>query len=381
MSVSKRESQEITKSAVDPPEMNTPAEILVFGQFARKEQACLKEAARASAISIYRAQSAHEAGAWLETHQPKAILLSDGADDPMGIALGTRAQSRHRALPILALANEPSDLVFTGAFSWGADDVVSPERPSALTQRLRALLSGTPQNQNSVLGTAVVAEPYAPRRIAMARALSNAGYQVLFAVNKEDAMEYSRATAVGVAIVSSNLCDDPEAFIRAAQERSPTNVIFSTEPRDFDPWYAHLGQHAQARVPDASSPPENVVFLANELLRDSVQNLRQSPRFLYGTSIRFRSAGTEEDEIGFTYNISEGGLYIRTLAPPAEDRLWLELKPPHQQTQVRLVGEVVWRRKFGSNESATVPPGFAVRITEAAPSDLSTWVEACRRAS
>ena len=120
--------------------------------------------------------------------------------------------------------------------------------------------------------------------------------------------------------------------------------------------------------------------MANELSAKPTENKRLSPRILFGTTIRYRPEGMEEDELGFSYNVSQGGLFVRTLAPPQEDLIWLEVKPPTSPSRVRLLGEVVWRRAYGPNGHATVPPGFAIKIIDGARRDLERWQEGCARA-
>jgi Tfp pilus assembly protein PilZ len=95
---------------------------------------------------------------------------------------------------------------------------------------------------------------------------------------------------------------------------------------------------------------------------------------LYGTAVAFRAAGREQDEIGFSYNVSAGGVYVRTLAPlDAGQELWLEMWPPRSERRVRLAGTVAWKRPFGPSEGATVPAGFGVKITEGLAGDLERW--------
>ena len=123
---------------------------------------------------------------------------------------------------------------------------------------------------------------------------------------------------------------------------------------------------------DGFAPPENVLFLLNELSHKH-ENKRASARLLYGTSAAFRGAGRDEDDVGFTFNLSAGGLYVRTLAPPEDELVWLELTPPRSERRVRLVGRVAWRRGIAHSATATVPPGFGVEIVDGASSDLKLW--------
>ena len=63
-----------------------------------------------------------------------------------------------------------------------------------------------------------------------------------------------------------------------------------------------------------------------------------------------------------TYNLSETGIYVRTLDPPPKNTaLWLELRPPGTTTTVHLRGTLVWVAMPGRGTRGT-PPGFGLRI-------------------
>lgn len=359
--------------------MGHATEMLAFGNFDHNEQSSLAEAARASSVHLFTTSSSQEASQWLDAHQVAAILLGDGQE---GLALETRAQTKHRQLPILALARQPSDLDFAGAYSWGADDVVSPNRPWPLTTRLRALTRASRGDEPARRGTAVIAEVDKARRVATARALFNTGYDVRFAVTREDAHNFSLENQVTLVVICTELCDDPQALIQAATAAgSVAKFIVSAAPRRHSELSIALARNALVRVTDASAPPENVVFLANELSSGMMTNKRAAPRILHGTTVRFRGEGRDEDELGFSYNVSEGGLYVRTLAPPTDDIIWLELTPPKSSQRVRLTGQVAWRRPFGPHGKATVPPGFGVKIVDRTERDKERWLEGCRLAA
>jgi hypothetical protein len=133
-------------------------------------------------------------------------------------------------------------------------------------------------------------------------------------------------------------------------------------------------------VVDGFAAPENVLFASNEL-RAGGPNNRKSARLLHGTTVAFRGAGRERDDLGFTYNVSSGGLYVRTLAPPDDDETWVELRPPRTDRLVRLVVKIAWRRRFNHNENATVPPGFGAQILDGARADVDAWIAGCEAMS
>jgi hypothetical protein len=207
--------------------------------------------------------------------------------------------------------------------------------------------------------------------------LRNAGYGVTFAVTAEDAARFSQATGLGLAVISAELAPDYRAAIDAARASgSSANFIVCVAPRDLKPARAAIEGLSGVAAIDAFAPPENVLFASNELRGGTVNN-RKSPRILYGTTVAFRGAGRDKDDFGFSYNVSESGLYVRTLAPPEDNETWLELCPPRSERRVRLVGKVAWRRRFGHNDHATVPPGFGVSIVDGAKADLEAWRAGC----
>jgi hypothetical protein len=116
-----------------------------------------------------------------------------------------------------------------------------------------------------------------------------------------------------------------------------------------------------------------VLFVANDLLHRRATDHRSSARLLYGTTVAFKGAGRAEEELGFSHNVSVNGIYVRTLAAPEDDHVWLELTPPRSERRVRLIGKIAWRRVFGPGPNATVPPGFGVQIVDGARADLEAW--------
>jgi hypothetical protein len=166
--------------------------------------------------------------------------------------------------------------------------------------------------------------------------------------------------------------DVRETMKRAQAENESALWVVTCPPKELRARRQALEGVPLARAMDGFSPPENVLFLTNEL-RGGAQNQRASARILYGTSTAFRDAGRHEDDVGYTYNVSANGLYVRTLSPPQDEDVWLELCPPRTERRVRLVGRVAWRRRFGWSDSATVPPGFGAQIVDGARADLDAW--------
>jgi DNA-binding response OmpR family regulator len=351
-------------------------EMLVLGRFPRQQWSGIALAAEQAALSVFHPESREEASRWLDSHEPAVVLLDASAPEPTELAIQARAQAAHAEVPILALANEVGDLSFEEAFSFGADDVVGRGRVRSLTARLRALPQSRTAGDVEERGTALVAVTDHRRRILLGRVLRNAGYQVTFAVTSEDLQRFAEDNGFALVVTDDDLAPEPRALLdRVRSAGAQGTWICTSAPKQLRQRQAELEGLDGVCAADGYAPVENILFLANELRAQGIQSRRRSARLLYGTTTAFRGAGLEEDDHGFTYNVSEQGLFVRTMALPGEDTVWLELCPPRSHRRVRLVGEVAWRRRFGPSPYATVPPGFGVRIVDGASRDIEAWQE------
>ena len=347
--------------------------LLVLGSYGREDRARLASAATQAAFAAEFIDNPRDAGRWLDSHEPHAVVIDDG-DVAKNVCLEARAQAKHAQVPMLALNTGIDDLSFADAFSWGGDDAVDRENTQALVSRLRALPQKLPGLPGNGRGLALIVDPDRAKRIVLGRVLRNAGYSIEFAVSDDDAVARAKEASPKLVIASSDVGQSPAALLSSARSAGATATwIVTCPPKDIGASRNDVEALGNATVTDGFAPAENVVFLANELERGGASDKRASRRLLYGTTVAFRGAGRDADDCGFSYNLSLGGLYVRTLSPPEDDVVWVELRPPRSERRVRLEGRVVWRRKFGSPEGATVPPGFGVAINDATKRDLQGW--------
>jgi DNA-binding response OmpR family regulator len=361
--------------AVRIAQMGSLRSTLAVGRFAAGTAARLSEASRAAGLEFNQVDSITDALAWAEQNEPHSILIDGATGNLERACLEVRAQVRHALVPIIALAPEVNELAFAEVFSCGGDDVVGIRASEALTARLRRLpVAPWERPAPAADKGALIAASDRSRRIVLARVLGNAGYPIRFAVDLEETERFSRASKPRLVVIDTEL-DGVEALITRCAPLNPSTLwIVSTAPRHMRQCHAWLRAIANATVTDSFAPPENIVFLANELGRGKGNDKRASRRVLYGTMVAFRCAGREEDDFGLSYNVSAGGLYVRSLAPPVEDRVWLELRPPRTERLVRLEGRVCWRRGYGPSAMATVPPGFGIEIMDGSRADREAWV-------
>jgi len=353
--------------------------VLAVGAFASPERAALAEMAKESAMDVHVEADPSAAAAWLDSSSAVAMLIDGDMAGGEAFAVERRAESKYATLPVLTWNHGVNDLCFAEAFSWGADDVVNRDDRHALVSRLRHLPKEPSSIAASNRGVALVADSDRNRRIVVGRVLRNAGYSVMFAVSSDDLERFVKDSPVELVVTNSGLHQSPlDAVQKARQLGSRALFIVNCPPRDLKRARKAFANVERATPTDGFAPAENVLFVSNELGRGFGVDKRTSARLLFGTTVNFRGAGRESDDWGYSYNISENGLYVRTLAPPDDEFVWLELCPPRGERRIRLVGKVAWRRGLGKGEYATVPPGFGVQIVDGAKMDLEVWADRYR---
>lgn len=359
--------------------MTEPRQLLGFGSFTGAERSRLSHIGQESAFNVRLADDAMDASGWLESHQAEAIVLHLDSSTAESFTIERRAESKHASVPIFSWSSSVNDLGFAETFSWGADDLVNLSDDLALRTRLRQIPKDASLLPEVTRGQVLVADPDRVRRIVVGRVLRNAGYSVTFATTAQDLNDYLTSPDLEMVVATSTILKNPrEAVERSRQNGNEPAWIVSSPPRDMRSYRTSLAGLERITTTDAFAPAENVLFVANEMSRQRDMDNRATPRLLYGTMVAFRGHGRDADDYGYTYNISEGGIYVRTLAPPDDELVWLELCPPRADRRVRLVGRVAWRRGLGRARFATVPPGFGVEIVDGAKMDLAAWVEGYR---
>jgi Tfp pilus assembly protein PilZ len=367
------------RGEVSPVSSQADRSVVLVGAFRDDALRCVDEAAASVGLATAIVNRCDEAPARLaDAPEPLAIVVKMDAEGASQVFAHVRGQGHLAHLPIFGVAPERTDLAFTELFSWGGDDLLALKSPPALARRLRPLVARPPGRRESKPREhcALVAGADALWRSVMGRALYQGGFSVRFVASAGNLAQESLAEGVCVVVLADDLgAGEGAGALKAARASgSQAAWIFAAPPKRMAPLQAEVGAFGPVSVADGFAPPENVLFLTNELLSRRGVDQRATARVLYGSTVAFRAAGRDEDEIGFSYNVNAGGVYVRTLAPlDAGQELWLEMWPPRSERRVRLAGTVAWRRSFGPAEGATVPAGFGVKITEGLAGDLDRW--------
>lgn len=332
--------------------------------------------AESAGLELITFGAPHEATAWLERNDPRAVVLDLRVAGVNDVCRKVRSKRQLCGVPIIALTRQISDGEAGRFYAVGVDDVLPIDANAQLVMRLRGLQQSIASPQHR--GIAIVADPEVERGDIFGRVFMNAGYDIKYALD-DRLLLYPEATSTAKVIVVSSKLGEPRRLIEAAKADGSGAVWVVVAPkRDLDALDERLAGLEGVAVIARDAPPTDALFFANELRLPEGARHRKGERRLFGTQVRFRAAGSVDCDFGFSYNISDSGLYVRTLAPPLSDRVWLEVRPPHTSEWACLEAEVAWRRPFATENGAPVPPGFGVKLLSGLGQSLVTWKRAVR---
>lgn len=346
-----------------------PMTAIVVGELTPEQKEGVRLAAMRGRAEPVFARNVEEAQASLgEAGRPvpRCILLDGAAPGAEGFIGWIRGEARLFSVPVVFLVPVLDEGAFCEAHAFGADDVVVSRDHEGITRRLLNLVEFDPEARPPLTqGLALVAHGDLQRRRVLGRILRQAGFDVSFAA---DGPELVRVAGSG----------GPPALVVASQQLGAIGLVAETRRAagDADVPFVILGSARDLRdlgrdadaigrvaVTSELAPPDNLLFLANELMRPDVKNVRASARLLFGTLCAFRPEGELVPAYGLTYNLGREGMYVRTLDAPAPGSdVWLELRPPRATRAVHLTARVVWRRGLTTAAGGAAPPGFGARI-------------------
>ncbi len=352
--------------------------VIALGSPTGEHRAAIEAAVRKAGVELSISRESSKALAEVEQSAALAVLVDMSALGAEHFCRKARANERLQRVPIIALSRNPSELSFNRIFTWGADDLVPLGAEAPLAARLTALGESLLASEAG-FGQAVVAESNAERCALLGRALTQAGYDVKYAVDAASVESYASQSETRLVVLNAGITP-PRKLIEAVEQAGALPIwVVTADPRNLGKIAQGLDGIARVVLTSSSASPEDILFVANELVFSRGGKRRES-RALLGTPVLFRdAAGGGANEFGFSYDVSPNGLYVRSLLPCDFSEVSLELRPPRRDKTVSLRGQIVRRVRFGSGLIASAPPGFGVLLTgEPDDADFSAWVSACR---
>lgn len=349
--------------------------LLVLARPDADQERILSAIAAASRLELVTCNKVEAAVAWLDAHDPRVVVFDAALVRAEKLCAKVRSKKSLSAVPLIALTSDTNDTLVERLYSLGADDVMTSTLGPGFVSRLRTLPDRLAQPPER--GLCIVGDSDRERCNVVARVLGNAGYDVKAAHDPVSLAFYTKSRMPRLVVASATL-GPPRSFITEARRRGCTAPwIVTATRRDLVKVAGGLAGLERVSVVNTAGAPETVLFVSNEMMRGQLPPSRVEERQLYNTLVRFRSAREETDELGFSYNISENGMFVRTLAAPEHDTVWLEVRPPRSREWVRLEGRVAWRRPYVPTAAQLGPPGFGISISGGLGDCLAVWKTNC----
>lgn len=353
----------------------------MIGVFGPVAGTAFRNAARRADADALVLSSTSEWREALTSFSPTCVFVDCDRWDLAATTSWMREQPHLFSTQVIAVVSELRDGSFVESYRGGADDVVVRTNMGGITRRIANLQGFDPSRRPPVdRGLVLVSHPNDDQRRRLGRVLRQAGFDVRFGSDSgEVSLALKSEHPPELVVVSNELM--PVAEIARARRaanacRAPFVVVATSSSTRIvlDPRVESVATISE------SAPQDHLLFLANDLLRGQSKRTRKSIRYLFDTICSFRAEGEFTPEYGLTYNLSESGIYVRTLDPPTRGTsLWLELRPPGTTRTVHLRGTLVRVARPGRH-AQSAPPGFGLRIEEgASPSrDLEDYRNAYR---
>lgn len=354
--------------------MAPSAAVLVLAELDEPTQAAINRACNEAGCDPTVEPSSEAAIGKLAARKYDALVVHMGTPGAALASMKARGKLLRVRVPIIALVDEEDDGAFARAYRAGADEVVPLSRSTALIPRLRAIPKMAMPQPALSRGDAVVADPDRNRGEVLERILRDAGFRVEVAVDGFAARLQAGRPSLKVAVIDAALEDPAMLITHARAKGSRCAWVVRARPELLDEIRGKVSGMDRVSVLSAYGPPDDVLFEANRLLETKPQDGRADARHLHGTLVTLRWKRDDSQDIGYTYNVSSVGLFVRTLAPPVGEEVTISVTPPGGDKALTLEGTVAWRREFGNTRREGVPPGFAVRVTGG---EVAEWTAAC----
>lgn len=358
--------------------MASPRYLLALAATRNDDRPHFEALAAETGFELAAFDSANAALGWLTTHAPGCVLFGAGLPRVDRVCERIRMHREWLDVPLIAMASQFVDDAVAKLYARGADDVVPWGAWTGIAARLQYMPRTSAPIVDAERPLAIIADPDRARCDLVARVLAGAGYEIKTALDARSLGFYLRQFHPHVVVANAELADPKSAFDAEPELGQRTTWAVTAPASDVERLRDAFAAHDRLVVVEQTAAPADVLFLSNEIAHKSAQSRREASRRLYGAVVRFRPVGSEDDDTGFTYNVSEDGLYIRTLAPTIAPVVWVDVRPPASRTTVRLEGRVTWHRAPGSPTVIPAPYGFAVELNAGLGRSHELWRKGCR---
>jgi DNA-binding response OmpR family regulator len=338
------------------------------------------------------APSAEEARKGL-MESPRAVFVDDALPNGGGVAFcrSVRLSERTWDLPLIICATRDEKSLIRDCLVAGADDFLfKPLQRSEAAAKLQNLASSNPQvsQHKPILGKKVlIATRHPYYRENVSRMIKASGCEVEVAIDPELVTKaWQSRSSPDAAILDLDLIGPKGAEELQKMEgsaRFPTGLVVMASSATVKHKGARWGPNGaklwSLLTPyDADEERDEILRRVSRtlLVGASKVNQRRNARAPFEGVVRFHWEDEGDWTNGIGFDLSESGIFVRTIAPLKPARRLVEVSFRMEGTgNMTLKASVVWAHVVGPRHIATVPFGMGLTFEGVSPTDA----EAIRR--
>ena len=336
-------------------------------------QKLIQEFALSQSLAVVAVGSAEQAYSILEHERPLVAFVDVNLPGMQGDALcrDIRLSDATWDLPVVAMTGCERQETMRRCFVAGADDyLLKPLDQREVVERLRAVSesAGALPPRAPVSRRVLVVTPKKMFGLTVARLLRAAGYQADLAQDCPGAQAAVAASDSAINLVLLDLDtgkEDLRVLLGLVRERNPHVPLVTVAGRP----------DLQDFAPDLADPPpfdtatelEHVVRQIHRLLLRPGLGLerRTKSRVPFHSVVRFRIFGESEWLAGYGYDLSETGIFVRTLVPlPVNKPVEVSFKLNEEDETLSAKGLVIWSNAVHRRSVITYPFGMGIAFAE-----------------
>ena len=215
----------------------------------------------------------------------------------------------------------------------------------------------------------LVADDTLPMRVMLQDVLQEAGYEVITAVDGEEAWNVIQEQTDQLDLLILDLLMPRmtgfEILEKLPQIKRPPHqkVLMITgifkSAKEID----RLRDLGAAGYITKSALVDEILFRVNQVFHLGRENSRRYPRVLYSLPVDYWVG--EQQLSNYSSNFSAGGIFIRTIDPaPPNELIDISFSIPELNEQIETTGKVVWANEYESGAKKPSLPGMGVQFLD-----------------
>lgn len=269
---------------------------------------------------------------------------------------------------VMLTAMERAEVV-RRSFVAGADDFIAkPVNHPAVLRKVDAVIAGlaipprtTPRGRNVLIASANDVASTLVERL-----LIESGFGATRARDAGEGARLAEAQPFDVVVIDLSLPAEGAGLVAAPLMKLPRPPAILAIAKGTPP-PAGTFEWQPLAIYDAELELEHLIKHLSSVLSGTLSRAdrRQKPRVPFASTVKYRFYGHEEWQIGYGYDLSETGIFVRSLTPvAAKQPVEVQFKLSDDGKSLEAKGLSIWTNAFGPRDIFSFPYGMGLAFAE-----------------